>query len=125
MKPLNRIAFSLLVVVAFGRILSPRLLAQAPQGAINLHFSLLPKYRGAAPVQWALAHGERTTGVTTMRIDARLDTGDVLRRKEVAIEDGEHAPALFRRLAEIGAPVLAETVAGRSSRRRRSRLRRR
>ena len=105
----------LLVVVAFGRILSARLLDQTPLGAINLHFSLLPKYRGAAPVQWALARGESATGVTTLRVNAMLDAGDMLLREEVAIEPGEHAPALFERLAAIGAPLLVESVAGLAS----------
>ena len=105
----------LLAVVAFGRILSLRLIEQTPLGAVNLHFSLLPRYRGAAPVQWALAHGERTTGVTTIAINAALDEGDTLLQKEVPILPGEHAPALFGRLAAIGAPILAETVQGLAS----------
>jgi methionyl-tRNA formyltransferase len=105
----------LLVVVAFGRILSLRLIEQTPLGAVNLHFSLLPRYRGAAPVQWALAHGERSTGVTTICINDRLDEGDTLLRKEVEIGTGEHAPALFERLAAIGAPILAETIEGLAS----------
>ena len=102
----------LLVVVAFGRILSLRLIEQTPLGAVNLHFSLLPRYRGAAPVQWALAQGDPTTGVTTICINDRLDEGDTLLSKEVEIEPGEHAPALFERLARIGAPILAETIEG-------------
>ncbi len=105
----------LLAVVAFGRILSPRLIEQTPLGAVNLHFSLLPRYRGAAPVQWALAHGDRTTGVTTICINERLDEGDTLLQKEVPIHEGEHAPALFERLAAIGAPMLADTIEGLTS----------
>lgn len=102
----------LLVVVAYGRILVPQVLALAPRGAINLHFSLLPRYRGAAPVQWALARGERTTGVTTMQINEGLDEGDILLQREVPVEPGEHAPQLERRLASIGAGLLVETLAG-------------
>ena len=102
----------LLVVVAYGRIFPPSLLELAPHGAVNLHFSLLPKYRGAAPVQWSLACGERTTGVTTMRMNEQLDEGDLLLRREIAIEEGEHAPALAARLAGIGAALLVETVRG-------------
>ena len=105
----------LLVVVAFGEILSTRLLEQTPQGALNLHFSLLPKYRGAAPVQWALARGENSTGVTTMRINDQLDAGDILLQEKVDINTGEHAPALFRRLARVGAPLLVRTIEGWSS----------
>lgn len=99
-----------LAVVAYGRILSARLLDDVPLGAINLHFSLLPDYRGAAPVQWALARGEARTGVTTMQLDAGMDEGDVLARREVVIEADEHAPALGTRLAELGAPLLVETL---------------
>jgi methionyl-tRNA formyltransferase len=100
----------LLVVVAYGRILPRAVLDVAPHGAINVHFSLLPKYRGAAPVQWALAQGETATGVTTMQIDEGLDEGDVLLRRECAIEAGEHAPSLSRRLSALGAELLVETV---------------
>ncbi|MEE8412112.1 MAG: methionyl-tRNA formyltransferase [Acidobacteriota bacterium] len=105
----------LLAVVAFGRILSLRLIEQTPLGAVNLHFSLLPRYRGAAPVQWALAHGDRTTGVTTIGLNEALDEGDTLLRKELPIRAGEHAPALFERLAAIGAPILADTIDGLAS----------
>jgi methionyl-tRNA formyltransferase len=102
----------LLAVVAFGRILSKRLIEQTPLGAVNLHFSLLPRYRGAAPVQWALAHADRSTGVTTICINDRLDEGDTLLSQQVEIEAGEHAPALFDRLATIGAPILSKTIEG-------------
>ncbi len=107
---LRRRAPQLLVVVAYGRILERKLFELAPAGAINLHFSLLPRYRGAAPVQWALARGETTTGVTTMRIAEGLDEGDVLLQREVAIEPGEHAPALQIRLADVGSSLLVETI---------------
>ncbi len=101
-----------LAVVAFGRILTRPVLDAAPHGAINLHFSLLPLLRGAAPVQWALAHGERETGVTTFRLDEGLDTGDILGVRRMAIAAGEHAPALLSRLAIEGASLLVETLDG-------------
>lgn len=101
----------LLVVVAYGRILPPEILDLPRLGAINVHFSLLPKYRGAAPVQWALVRGEHNTGVTTMQMSERLDEGGVLLQRELPIEHGEHAPELERRLARLGAEVLLETVA--------------
>lgn len=101
-----------LVVVAYGRLLPRPILDAAPHGAINLHFSLLPALRGAAPVQWALARGEAVTGVTTFRLDEGLDTGDVLKSRRVAIEPGEHAPSLLSRLAEEGASLLVETLEG-------------
>ena len=109
-EELARHAPELLVVVAYGRILPLPVLRVAPHGAVNLHFSLLPKYRGAAPVQWALARGERTTGVTTMRISEGLDEGEILLQEPVEIEAGEHAPALAARLAEIGAVLLVRTL---------------
>lgn len=99
-----------LAVVAYGRILPPRVLHVAPHGAVNLHFSLLPRYRGAAPVQWALARGERVTGVSTIRMNERMDEGDLLLEREVSIEPGEHAPRLTERLARIGAELLVETL---------------
>lgn len=101
-----------LAVVAFGRILPRAVLDVAPLGAVNVHFSLLPELRGAAPVQWALARGATETGVTTFRLDEGLDTGDVLLQERVAIEPDEHAPALLERLASRGAALLVETVAG-------------
>jgi len=100
-----------IAVVAYGRKLPPPILQAAPHGAVNLHFSLLPAYRGAAPVAWALARGETETGVTTFRLDEGLDTGDVLEQRRVPIEPHEHAPALLARLAAIGAGLLTDTLA--------------
>lgn len=100
-----------LVVVAYGKILGRRVLELPRRGAVNLHFSLLPRYRGAAPVAWALARGEKRTGVSTMLINERMDEGDILLQKEVAIEQGERAPELERRLAAVGARLLVETLA--------------
>jgi methionyl-tRNA formyltransferase len=101
-----------LVVVAYGRILPPGVLEAAPRGAVNVHFSLLPRYRGAAPVQWALVNREPVTGVTTMQITEGLDEGPILLQSAVAIERGEHAPALTGRLAVLGAGLLLRTLEG-------------
>lgn len=98
------------VVVAYGRILPEGFLHAFPMGAINVHFSLLPAYRGAAPVNWAIVNGETVTGVTTMKMDAGLDTGDVLLQKETKIGATETAPELMDRLAAIGAELLSETL---------------
>lgn len=99
------------VVVAYGRILPSAFLRAPLRGCINLHFSLLPKYRGAAPVNWALVRGERETGVTTMMMDEGLDTGPVLLQKSEPIRDGETAPQLLARLSEVGAGLLSDTLA--------------
>jgi methionyl-tRNA formyltransferase len=106
------VAPDILAVVAYGRILTRPVLDAARHGAVNLHFSLLPSLRGAAPVQWALARGEDETGVTTFRIDEGLDTGDLLAQRRVMIASGEHAPALLGRLAAVGASLLVETLGG-------------
>lgn len=98
------------VVVAYGRILPETFLLAFPIGAINLHFSLLPKYRGAAPVNWAIVQGETTTGVTTIQMDAGLDTGPILMQRETAIVESETSIELMQRLAVIGADVLSETL---------------
>ena len=98
------------VVVAYGRILPESFLTAFPKGAINVHFSLLPKYRGAAPVNWAIARGETTTGVTTMRMDVGLDTGDILLQRETEIGESETAPELIERLSVDGAELLSETL---------------
>ena len=104
------------VIVGYGQLIPADLLdpeASGPRhGWINLHASLLPKYRGAAPVQWALMRGESITGVTTMRIDAGLDTGPILLQAEEAIREDDAAPALAARLAERGAPLMVETLRG-------------
>jgi methionyl-tRNA formyltransferase len=101
-----------LAVVAFGRILPGPVLDASQHGAVNVHFSLLPELRGAAPVQWALARGESETGVTVFRLDDGLDTGPILSQRRAAILPGEHAPALLTRLAAVGAALLVETLHG-------------
>jgi methionyl-tRNA formyltransferase len=98
------------VVVAYGRILPETFLNAFPMGSLNLHFSLLPKYRGAAPVNWAIVHGEKTTGVTTMQMDAGLDTGPILLQRETEIGESETAIELMQKLSVLGADLLSETV---------------
>ena len=100
-----------IVVVAYGRIIPPWMLDLPPLGNINLHGSLLPKYRGAAPVQWAIANGEKVTGVTTMRIDEGLDTGDLLLAHVVPIGQEETAVDVFETLAAAGAELMVKTLA--------------
>lgn len=99
-----------IIVVGYGRIIPPWMLDLPPYGNINLHASLLPKYRGAAPVQWAIAHGETVTGVTTMRIDAGLDTGDILLQKEFPIAPDATSETIAPELAAIGADLMIETL---------------
>lgn len=99
-----------MVVVGYGQILPQAIIDLAPLGVINVHASLLPSYRGAAPIQWAIANGDADTGVTTMKIDAGLDTGDMLRKDETAIGENETAPELSERLAAMGADLLIETL---------------
>ena len=99
-----------IVVIAFGQILSKEILDLPKYGCVNIHASLLPKYRGAAPIQWAVIDGEKETGVTTMMMDVGLDTGDMLLRREVEIGENETAGELFDRLAAIGAELLKETI---------------
>jgi methionyl-tRNA formyltransferase len=101
-----------MVVVGYGQIIPQSIIDLAPLGIINVHGSLLPQYRGAGPVQWAILNGELRTGVTTMRIDAGLDTGDMLLKAETAIGPGENAAELGQRLALMGADLLVETLAG-------------
>ncbi len=103
------------VVVAYGRILPGTFLEAFPMGAINVHFSLLPKYRGAAPVNWAIVNGERKTGVTTMQMDVGLDTGPILMQRETAIGSKETAVELLQRLSLLGADLLSETLSEYSS----------
>ena len=99
-----------IVVVGYGRIIPQWMLDLPPLGNINLHASLLPKYRGAAPIQWAIAQGESLTGVTTMKIDAGLDTGDILLQQEVSIAAGDTAETLAPKLAAIGAELMVSTL---------------
>lgn len=101
-----------IVVVGYGRIIPQWMIDLPPFGNINLHASLLPKYRGAAPIQWAIASGETVTGVTTMRIDAGLDTGDILLQSKIAINPDDTAETLAPKLARIGADLMVETLRG-------------
>jgi methionyl-tRNA formyltransferase len=101
-----------IVVVAYGHILPGWMIALPRFGCINLHASLLPKYRGAAPIPWAIMRGERQTGVTTMKIDAGLDTGDILLTREVAIRSDDTTESLGERLSLVGAELMAETLQG-------------
>ncbi len=101
-----------MVVVGYGQIIPQSIIDLPPHGIINVHASLLPKYRGAGPIQWAIANGESVTGVTTMRIDAGLDTGDMLLRRETPIGPEENAMELGNRLAVMGAELLVETLSG-------------
>lgn len=100
------------VIIAYGQIISARLLDIPRFGWINLHASLLPKYRGAAPINWAIANGEARTGLTTMKIDAGMDTGDTVLQLELPIAPQEKAPELATRLAESGGPLMAKTLRG-------------
>ena len=100
------------VIIAYGQIIPTRLIEIPRLGWINLHGSLLPKYRGAAPIHWAIANGETRTGLTTMRIDSGLDTGPMLLKHETEIAPDETAPELYARLAEAGAPLIVETLRG-------------
>ena len=97
-------------VVAYGKILPKEILDIPSKGCINVHGSLLPKYRGAAPIQWAIINGEKTTGVTTMYMDIGMDTGDMILKKETAIGENETTGELWERLAKIGAELLVETL---------------
>jgi methionyl-tRNA formyltransferase len=109
---LQELAPECVVIIAYGQIIPARLLHIPKYGWINLHASLLPKYRGAAPIHWAVAKGETKTGVTTMRIDAGMDTGEILLQRETPIGPRETAPELSIRMAEAGAPLMAETLRG-------------
>ena len=101
-----------IIVVGYGRLIPQWMLDLPTLGNINLHASLLPKYRGAAPIQWAIAKGETLTGVTTMRLEAGLDTGEVLLQKELAITSDDTSETLSPRLASIGADLVVETLRG-------------
>ncbi|HEX2328486.1 MAG TPA: methionyl-tRNA formyltransferase [Candidatus Angelobacter sp.] len=107
---LERIQPDAIIVVGYGRIIPPWMLHLPRFGNINVHGSLLPKYRGAAPIQWAIANGETATGVTTMHLDEGLDTGDTLLKRELAIAADDTSVTLAPRMAELGAALLIETL---------------
>jgi len=111
-EEMKRLAPDVVAIIAYGQIISQRLIDLPRLGWINLHASLLPKYRGAAPINWAIVNGETRTGVTSMQIDAGLDTGPMLLKYETEIGRDETAPELTARLAEAGAPLIAETLRG-------------
>ena len=101
-----------IIVVGYGRLIPQWMLDLPPLGNINLHASLLPKYRGAAPIQWAIANGETVTGLSTMRLDAGLDTGDILLQRESLISPDDTAETISPRLAALGADLVVETLRG-------------
>jgi len=106
----TRLAPDVVVIIAYGQIIPQRLIEIPRLGWINLHGSLLPKYRGAAPINWAIVNGESRTGITTMQVDAGLDTGPILLTHEVEIAPDETGTQLYTRLAEAGAPLMVETL---------------
>lgn len=101
-----------IVVVAFGQILPKEILEMPKYGCVNVHASLLPKYRGAAPIQWAVIEGEKVSGVTTMHMDEGLDTGAILLQREIELAEDETGGSLFDRLSQVGAELLVETLKG-------------
>lgn len=107
---INSLNAELIIVVAFGKILPKEILESVKYGCINIHASLLPKLRGAAPIQWSILNGETETGVTSMQMDVGLDTGDMLIKKTIAIDEDITAEELFDKLSSMGAEVLIETI---------------
>ena len=112
---LRSLAPDAIIIIAYGQIIPARLLDIPRLGWINLHASLLPKYRGAAPINWAIANGETITGNTTMRIDAGMDTGEMLLRQELPIAPDDTAPEVASRLSQAGASLMADTLLGLNS----------
>ena len=110
-EELRKYEADVIVVVAFGQILPKEILEMTPYGCINVHASLLPGYRGAAPIQWAVINGETVSGVTTMQMDEGLDTGDMLLKTEVPLEADETGGSLHDKLAKAGASLCVETLA--------------
>lgn len=109
-EQLKNLAADVMIVVGYGQIIPQSIIDLPPYGILNVHASLLPKYRGAAPIQWAIANGETETGVTIMQIDAGLDTGDMLLKEKVSIQPEETAPELSARLAPLGAQLLLDAL---------------
>ena len=110
LEKLRRTAPDAIVVAAYGKILKQELLDIPRYGCINIHASLLPRWRGAAPIQWAVIAGDRTAGVTTMQMDAGLDTGDMLLKREIELAPDETGGSLFDRLSALGGPLIVETL---------------
>lgn len=110
LKRLNDLSPDLIVVVAFGQILPKALLEIPRNGCINVHASLLPRYRGAAPINWAIIRGERETGVTTMLMDEGMDTGPILLQERLSIDSDDTAESLSERMQAIGAKLLIRTI---------------
>lgn len=111
-EELRKYEADIMVVVAFGQILPKDILEMTEYGCVNVHASLLPKYRGAAPIQWSIIDGEEVTGVTTMQMNEGLDTGDMLLKVEIPIEEKETGGSLHDKLAEAGAKLCVETLEG-------------
>lgn len=109
-EELKKYEADIMVVIAFGQILPKEILEMTPYGCINVHASLLPKYRGAAPIQWAVINGEKVSGVTTMQMDEGLDTGDMLLKTEITLDAGETGGSLHDKLAQAGAALCVETL---------------
>lgn len=107
---LRRYEADVMVVIAFGQILPKEILEMTPYGCINVHASLLPAYRGAAPIQWAVINGEKISGVTTMQMDEGLDTGDMIMKKEIVLEEHETGGSLHDKLAQAGARLCVKTL---------------
>lgn len=111
-EELKKYGADIMVVIAFGQILPKEVLELTPYGCVNVHASLLPKYRGAAPIQWAVINGETVSGVTTMQMDEGLDTGDMLLKTEIVLDPKETGESLHDKLAEAGAQLCVETLKG-------------
>ena len=112
MEILNKLSPDLIVVVAYGKILPKEILKFPRLGCINVHGSLLPKYRGAAPIQWSIINGETVTGITTMYMDEGMDTGDMLLKEEVEIKVDDNFESLYNKLKDVGASLLIKTISG-------------
>lgn len=109
-EELRKYDADIMVVIAFGQILPKEILEMTPYGCVNVHASLLPKYRGAAPIQWAVINGERVSGVTTMQMDEGLDTGDMLMKTEIVLDEKETGGSLHDKLARAGAELCVQTL---------------
>lgn len=109
-EELRKYNADIMVVVAFGQILPKEILEMTPYGCVNVHASLLPKYRGSAPIQWAVINGETVSGVTTMQMDEGIDTGDMIQKTEIVLDEKETGGSLFDKLADAGAKLCIETL---------------